>query len=50
MILDAARNAEETDRLRPDDVTTVSQVNDVISDMEHSISESTKGKNLKDLV
>jgi membrane protein len=50
MIMNAARNAEETDNLRPDDVTTVPQVNDVILDIENAVSDSTKGKNLKDLV
>lgn len=50
MIINAARNAEETDNLRPDDVTTVQQVNDVILDIENAVSEATKGKTLKDLV
>ena len=50
MIMNAARNAEETANLRPDDVTTVQQVNDVIQDIENAVSDSTKGKNLKELV
>jgi len=50
MILNAARNAEETPCLRPDDVTTVPQVNDVLSDMEKALTASTKDRSLKDLV
>ena len=50
MIMNAARNAEETDNLRPDDVTAVQQVNDAILDIDNAVSEATKGKNLKDLV
>ncbi|MBT8119794.1 MAG: YihY family inner membrane protein [Gammaproteobacteria bacterium] len=50
MIMNAARNAEETNNLRADDVSTVQQVNDVILDIENAVSEATKGKTLKDLV
>ena len=50
MIMNAARNAEETANLRPDDVTTVQQVNDVILDIENAVSDSTKEKSLKDLI
>jgi len=50
MVMNAARNAEETDNLRPDDVTAVQQVNAAILDIDNAVSEVTKGKNMKDLV
>mgnify|MGYP000277128824 CR=1 FL=1 len=50
MVLNAARNAEECTNLRPDDVSTVDKVNDVINDIEGAVTEATRGKSLKDLV
>jgi membrane protein len=50
MILDAARQAEESPNLHPDDVTTVQKVNEVMSALEDAISESTKDITLKDLI
>ncbi len=50
MILNAARNAEETPRLCPDDVNTASQVDDIILTLEKAISASVKSKTLKDLI
>jgi membrane protein len=50
MILDAARSAEETPNLRPDDVEAADQVNDVISSVECAITESSKNMTLKDLI
>jgi DNA-binding IscR family transcriptional regulator len=50
MVLTAARNAEECTNLRPDDVTAVEKVDEVILDIDKAISEATRGKSLKDLV
>lgn len=50
MILSAARSAEETPLLRPDEVEAVQQVNDAINTVETVISEATKNITLKDLV
>jgi membrane protein len=50
MILNAARSAEETPHLRPDNVETVQQVEDTIMCLENAISESIKNKTLKDLI
>ncbi len=50
MVLDAARQAEESPKLHPDDVTTVQKVNDVVSTLETAISDSTKDITLKDLL
>jgi membrane protein len=50
MVLNAARTAEESTNLRPDDVSTVDTVDDVIRDIDKAISEATCGKSLKDLV
>lgn len=50
MILDAARRAEESPKLHPDDVTTVQKVNDIISTLEDTIADSTKNITLKDLL
>jgi len=50
LILDAARSAEETPNLRPDDVNAADQVNDVISSVECAITESSKNMTLKDLI
>ncbi len=50
MILDAARSAEETPLLRPDDVETAPQVNEIIGTVENAISDSVKNKTLKDLI
>lgn len=50
MILTAARTAEETPHLHPDDVDTSEQIKDTISHLENAISDSTKNKTLKDLI
>ena len=50
MILSAARTAEECANLRPDDVTAVEKVDEVILDIDKAVSEATRGKSLKDLV
>ncbi len=50
MILNAARSAEETPLLRPDDVESAAQVNEVIGTVENAISDSVKNKTLKDLI
>ncbi|MDT8281769.1 MAG: YihY/virulence factor BrkB family protein [Gammaproteobacteria bacterium] len=50
MILDAVRQAEESPNLRPDDVITVQKVNDTVSALEDTISDSTKNITLKDLI
>lgn len=50
MILSAARSAEETPLLRPDDVETVTQVNEAIEAVENAIANSTKEISLKDLI
>ena len=49
-IISTARQAEETACLHPDDVDTVKQVNDIISALERTISESSRNKMLKDLL
>jgi membrane protein len=50
MIFNAARSAEETPLLHPDDVESVQQVNDVIVNIENVIAGATKNITLKDLV
>ena len=50
MILNAARTAEETAQLRPDDVKTSQQIGDTIAHLEKAIADSTKNKTLKDLI
>ncbi|RKZ59601.1 MAG: ribonuclease BN [Gammaproteobacteria bacterium] len=50
MILEAARTAEESPNLRPDDVDAADQVNEVILSIESAISESSKNTTLKDLI
>jgi len=50
MILSAARSAEETPHLHPDDVNTTQQVNDTIQCVEDTITDSVKNKTLKDLI
>lgn len=50
MILKAARSAEETPLLRPDDVETVQQVDDTIKTIENAVTESCRGISLKDLI
>jgi membrane protein len=50
MILSAARSAEETPHLHPDDVNAVAQVNDTIKRVEDAYTESIKNKTLKDLI
>ena len=50
MILAAARTAEETPQLHPDDVETSEKIKDTITHLENAISDSTKNKTLKDLI
>ncbi len=50
MILNAARSAEETPRLDPDDVNTVTQVEDIILTLENAKKASVKDKTLKNLI
>ena len=50
MVLNAARNAEETSYLQPDDVAAAEQVEKTISSIEEAIKESIKNKTLKDLI
>lgn len=50
MILKAARTAEETPLLHPDDVTTSQQVNDVFAELEKAISDTGSRKSLKELI
>ncbi len=50
MIINAARSAEETPRLCPDDVSTASQVDEVIQSLNSAISASIESKTLKDLI
>lgn len=49
-IMHAARSAEETHYLRPADVTSGPQVDEMINKLESAISTATSGKSLKDLV
>ena len=50
MILNAARTAEESTNLHPDDIDAADQVSDVMSSIENAISESIKQRSLKDLI
>ncbi len=50
MVLNAARCAEETPYLQPDDVAAAEQVEKAISSIENAIKESIKNKTLKDLI
>jgi len=50
MILNAARSAEETKSLSPDDVAATEKVNEVILSLENAITESNKNVTLKDLL
>lgn len=50
MILNAARSAEETPKLRPEDVNADEHVENIITSLELSLAETTKNKTLKDLV
>ena len=50
MIIDAARNAEETANLRPDNIDSVPQVNDTILELKSTMSQALKNKSLKDLL
>ncbi len=49
-ILAAVRSAEEAPQLRPDDIDTAQQVEDLIVTLENSISDSVSNKTLRDLV
>lgn len=50
VILAAARSAEETPLLHPDDVDSAPQVNQMIANIESAITDATKTVTLKDLV
>jgi membrane protein len=50
MILNAARSAEESASLRADDIEATDKVDELIASLETAISESGKGKLLKDLI
>lgn len=50
MILNAARTAEETPLLNPDDIGSSRQVKETISALEQAISDAAKNKTLKDLI
>lgn len=50
MILNAARSAEETTNLRPENVDSAESVDQVISVMNDSLTESFKNKSLRDLI
>lgn len=50
MILNAARSAEETATLQPNDVNAADQVEQTISSIEMAMNESIKNKTLKDLL
>jgi membrane protein len=50
MILDAARSAEEHPSLRPEDVETVDQVNETISQLNTAINDSVNNRSLRDLI
>lgn len=49
-VLTAARTAEETPMLHPDDVTTSPQVNNALAKLETVIADTTRSKTLKDLI
>ena len=49
-ILAAVRSAEEAPQLRPDDIDTAQQVEEVILSLESAITDSTRDKTLRDLV
>ncbi len=50
MVLNAARSAEETHHLSPDDVETTPQVEDTLSELNNAMSATIESKTLKDLV
>ncbi|HHJ34456.1 MAG TPA: YihY family inner membrane protein [Gammaproteobacteria bacterium] len=50
MILAAIRSAEEVPQLRPSDIDTVQQVEDIITTLENSITEAVSDQTLKDMV
>jgi DNA-binding IscR family transcriptional regulator len=50
MILKAARTAEETSQLNPDDIETPKQVKEAVTNLERAISDSANDKTLRDLV
>lgn len=50
MIINAARNAEESPNLHPEDVTSAPQVNEITEYIDNAITESIKDKTLRDLV
>jgi membrane protein len=50
MIINAARNAEDSHHLRPDDVESAQQVNETATRIDNAIAEAVKNKTLKDLI
>jgi membrane protein len=50
MILNAARSAEETPLLHPDEVVSPQQVNDVIVNIDKALADASKDITLKDLI
>ena len=50
MVLNAARSAEETHHLSPDDVETTAQVEETLSELNNALSATIESKTLKDLV
>ncbi len=50
MILNAARTAEETTLFRPDDINAAPQVNQLITTLENTMTDSSKDITLKDLI
>lgn len=50
MIIKAARNAEETPSLRPEDIESDQQVNETIATLDNAMIDSIKDKTLKDLI
>ncbi len=50
MIINAARTAEESANLRPDDVDSVQQVNETLQCLDNAMSEAIKNKSLRDLI
>ncbi len=50
MVLDAARRAEETKHLHPNDVVAVQKVDEALITLDKAISAANSGKSLKDLI
>jgi DNA-binding IscR family transcriptional regulator len=50
MILNAVRSAEETAKLRPEDVVTVTKVDDALLALQQAITQTGENISLKDLI